>query len=60
MRSAVIGNAGTLVVFRVGSRDAELLARQNFAHWTPAPFPIKSLHRMAATRLRAGPDIRGR
>ena len=26
MRSAVIGNAGTLVVFRVGSRDAELLA----------------------------------
>ena len=26
MRAAVIGNAGTLVVFRVGSRDAELLA----------------------------------
>jgi hypothetical protein len=26
VRSAVIGNAGTLVVFRVGSRDAELLA----------------------------------
>jgi DNA helicase HerA-like ATPase len=25
VRSAVIGNAGTLVVFRVGSRDAELL-----------------------------------
>jgi hypothetical protein len=26
VRSAVLGNAGTLVVFRVGSRDAELLA----------------------------------
>jgi hypothetical protein len=26
IRAAVIGNAGTLVVFRVGSRDAELLA----------------------------------
>ena len=26
VRSAVIGNAGTLAVFRVGSRDAELLA----------------------------------
>ena len=26
VRAAVIGNAGTLVVFRVGSRDAELLA----------------------------------
>ncbi len=26
VRSALIGNAGTLVVFRVGSRDAELLA----------------------------------
>jgi hypothetical protein len=26
VRSAVIGNAGTLVVFRVGSRDAELMA----------------------------------
>ncbi|HEY1748469.1 MAG TPA: type IV secretory system conjugative DNA transfer family protein [Xanthobacteraceae bacterium] len=26
IRSAVIGNAGTLIVFRVGSRDAELLA----------------------------------
>jgi len=26
VRSAVVGNAGTLVVFRVGSRDAELLA----------------------------------
>jgi Type IV secretion-system coupling protein DNA-binding domain len=26
VRSAVIGNAGTLVAFRVGSRDAELLA----------------------------------
>jgi hypothetical protein len=26
VRSAVIGNAGTLVVFRVGSRDAEVLA----------------------------------
>ncbi len=26
VRSAVIGNAGTLIVFRVGSRDAELLA----------------------------------
>src|SRR5262249_43917744 len=26
VRSAVIGNAGTLVVFRVGSRDSELLA----------------------------------
>jgi hypothetical protein len=26
VRSAVIGNTGTLVVFRVGSRDAELLA----------------------------------
>jgi hypothetical protein len=26
VRSAVIGNAGTLVVFRVGGRDAELLA----------------------------------
>ena len=26
VRSAVIGNAGTLVVFQVGSRDAELLA----------------------------------
>jgi energy-coupling factor transporter ATP-binding protein EcfA2 len=26
VRSAVIGNAGTLVVFRVGSRDAQLLA----------------------------------
>ncbi len=25
VRSAVIGNAGTLVVFRVGSHDAELL-----------------------------------
>ena len=28
VRSAVIGNAGTLVVFRVGSRDAELLAAE--------------------------------
>ncbi len=28
VRSAVIGNAGTLVVFRVGSRDAELLASE--------------------------------
>lgn len=26
VRSAIIGNAGTLVVFRVGSRDSELLA----------------------------------
>jgi hypothetical protein len=26
VRSAVIGNAGTLIVFRIGSRDAELLA----------------------------------
>ena len=26
VRSAVLGNAGTLIVFRVGSRDAELLA----------------------------------
>ena len=26
VRSAVLGNAGTLVAFRVGSRDAELLA----------------------------------
>ncbi len=26
VRSAVIGNAGALVVFRVGSREAELLA----------------------------------
>ncbi len=26
VRSSVIGNAGTLIVFRVGSRDAELLA----------------------------------
>jgi len=26
VRSAVIGNPGTLIVFRVGSRDAELLA----------------------------------
>lgn len=28
MRSAVIGNAGTVVAFRVGSRDAELLASE--------------------------------
>jgi DNA helicase HerA-like ATPase len=28
VRAAVIGNAGTLVVFRVGSRDAELLASE--------------------------------
>jgi hypothetical protein len=28
VRSAVIGNAGTLVVFRVGSRDSELLASE--------------------------------
>ena len=28
VRSAVIGNAGSLVVFRVGSRDAELLASE--------------------------------
>jgi hypothetical protein len=28
VRSAVIGNAGTLVVFRVGARDAELLAAE--------------------------------
>jgi hypothetical protein len=26
VRSAVLGNAGTLIVFRVGGRDAELLA----------------------------------
>ena len=26
VRTAVIGNAGTLIAFRVGSRDAELLA----------------------------------
>jgi len=28
VRSAVIGNAGSLVVFRVGSHDAELLAAE--------------------------------
>jgi DNA helicase HerA-like ATPase len=28
VRAAVLGNAGTLVVFRVGSRDAELLAHE--------------------------------
>jgi hypothetical protein len=32
VRSAVIGNAGTLVVFRVGSRDSELLAPEFRAH----------------------------
>lgn len=44
VRSAVIGNAGTLLVFRVGSRDAELLAPE-FRTMEPGTLWIKSRSR---------------
>jgi hypothetical protein len=41
VRSAVIGNAGTLVVFRVAVAMPNLL-RRNFVRWTQARLRIKS------------------
>jgi hypothetical protein len=43
VRSAVIGNAGTLIVFRVGSRDAELLAPE-FRPMDPAGLADQEPH----------------
>jgi DNA helicase HerA-like ATPase len=43
VRSAVIGNAGTLIVFRVGSRDAELLASE-FRPMDPAGLADQEPH----------------
>lgn len=34
VREAVLGNVGTLIVFRVGARDAELFAEEFFPHFT--------------------------
>jgi DNA helicase HerA-like ATPase len=45
VRSAVIGNAGTLVAFRVGSRDAELLAPEFDVGTLDAGLMLASEHR---------------
>ena len=41
VRSAVIGNAGSLVVLRIGSRDAECSLR-NFAPWRTVRWQIRN------------------
>jgi hypothetical protein len=43
VRSAVVGNAGTLIVFRVGSRDAELLVPE-FRPMDPAGLADQEPH----------------
>lgn len=67
VRAAVIGNAGTLVVFRVGSRDAELLAPE-FRPMDPAgladqePFTAWLRRGIGRDRIFAEPqlyDLRG-
>jgi hypothetical protein len=45
IRSAVIGNAGTLVAFRVGSRDAELLAPEFHVGTLDAGLMLSPEHR---------------
>src|ERR1019366_202992 len=54
VRSAVIGNAGTLIVFRVGSRDAELLAPE-FRPMDPAGLADQEPH-TARLRRAVGRD----
>ncbi len=64
VRSAVIGNAGTLVVFRVGSRDAELLAPE-FRPMEPAgladqePFTAWLRRGIGRDRIFAEPKLYG-
>jgi hypothetical protein len=62
VRAAVIGNAGTLVVFRVGSRDAELLAPE-FRPMDPAgladqePFTAWLRRGLGRDRIFAEPQL---
>jgi hypothetical protein len=62
VRSAVIGNAGSLVVFRVGSRDAELLAPE-FRPMDPAgladqePFTAWLRRGIGRDRITAEPQL---
>jgi hypothetical protein len=62
VRSAVIGNAGSLVVFRVGSRDAELLAPE-FRPMDPAgladqePFTAWLRRGIGRDRITAEPKL---
>jgi hypothetical protein len=62
VRAAVIGNAGTLVVFRVGSRDAELLAPE-FRPMDPAgladqePFTAWLRRGIGRDRIFAAPQL---
>jgi hypothetical protein len=64
VRAAVIGNAGTLVVFRVGSRDAELLAPE-FRPMDPAgladqePFTAWLRRGIGRDRIFAEPQVFG-
>ena len=52
VRSAVIGNAGTLVVFRVGSSDAELLAPEFRSMERRSVVGSGAVHGVAAPRSR--------
>ena len=53
VRSAVIGNAGSLVVFRVGSRDAELLAPEFRPMEGRRARGPRAVHRVASPRHRS-------
>jgi len=35
IRSAILGNAGTIISFRVGMEDAEILAKEFYPEFTP-------------------------
>lgn len=38
IRDAILGNAGTIIVFRIGAQDAEFLAHEFAPEFTPADF----------------------
>jgi hypothetical protein len=51
VRAALIGNAGALIILRVGSRDAELLAPE-FRPMEPGASVTRSTSRLAQPRTR--------
>jgi hypothetical protein len=57
VRHAVFGNAGTIISFRVGGYDAEILAHDIGSGFTPGQFSSLGNHEVVARLLSRGQDV---
>lgn len=54
LADAVFGNCGTLIAFRVGEKDAAILAREFGGHYDPSLYSTLDNHRVCVKLLSEG------